>query len=1028
MRMNKNKLVLKASAGTGKTFRLSLEYIVALLNGMDYKNILVMTFTKKATAEIKKEVLDKICDFTKIYEILKEKKQDIEAIREYLKTEKEKYFLIIKVIEDLYGKKITENELKKLSIIYSEILKNKEKIKIYTIDSFLNIIFKNIVVNFLNIKTYTMIDDDENIYYYKKILENIFRDKDLFRRFKDFFIDNSEKTVDKYLEIIASLINGRWKYLISLSENENFYSKEKLTIEKPSHEYLKDICIYIQDEAKKELEDSLKKDYKKYLNKSDDVLRKMLSLDFKNILDNEPYNGNKFRKKEDSVHKEEIKNIYEKLKRSLSKEIYNEILIPYEKNLIDLSSEIYKIYDELKIRERKFTFNDISLYTYRVLFNSENKLMNKDGLTENFFESLDMQIDTIFIDEFQDTSILQWKILYEIIKKASSVICVGDEKQSIYGWRGGEKKLFENLEKIIGAREENMDISYRSDINIVEFTNKIFNKIKEKAPNWKYKESNANSKEKGYVKLNYVEKNKDEKINIVQVLIEELEKTGLKNYSDIAIIARTNKELKEIAEALEEKKIPYHLSTKRNIEDSRGIFEYLELLKYLIYDRKLSLFNFLASDLTFLGTEEIEFLLKNKDKTFNYLDDLKENEFKNLLPLKVQKILDKIKFLKREYKILNAQDLTKKIYDEFNFFHVFTKENELKNLSEIYLLTKKYNSSFAFLRAFENADIEISENLIQNSAIELMTIHKSKGLQFKTVLVLQKLENKKNKEMDFIFLMDKEYKKVKFSLFVKNGYTKIIENCFVEEMKEIRQSQEEEEINNFYVAVTRAKNNLIVVTENPEYFESLEEFQSLKNFEIGKLKFFEADEEKDIQEKKYRLKDKNNLIKEKENFEIGGTKFLLKTEEQRVLGILIHYFLENIRNAEDKEIEYAKKLCYKNYLSYFGEEKLSKIFSEKNIKKILEISGEIFSEKWDHIYSEYEIYDYENKKSYRIDRIMIKDDDGNGNGEIYIVDYKTGSKNDEQIENYKNLIYKNFGDEVQNYKVRTKFLEFDIEY
>ncbi|MDY5306227.1 UvrD-helicase domain-containing protein, partial [Fusobacterium gastrosuis] len=453
--MNKNKLVLKASAGTGKTFRLSLEYIVALLNGMDYKNILVMTFTKKATAEIKKEVLDKICDFTKIYEILKEKKQDMEAIREYLKTEKEKYFLLIKVIEDLYGKKITENELKKLSIIYSEILKNKEKIKIYTIDSFLNIIFKNIVVNFLNIKTYTMIDDDENIYYYKKILENIFRDKDLFRRFKDFFIDNSEKTVDKYLEIIASLINGRWKYLISLSENENFYSKEKLTIEKPSHEYLKDICIYIQDEAKKELEDSLKKDYKKYLNKSDDVLRKMLSLDFKNILDNEPYNGNKFRKKEDSVHKEEIKNIYEKLKRSLSKEIYNEILIPYEKNLIDLSSEIYKIYDELKIRERKFTFNDISLYTYRILFNSENKLMNRDGLTENFFESLDMQIDTIFIDEFQDTSILQWKILYEIIKKASSVICVGDEKQSIYGWRGGEKKLFENLEKIIGAREEN---------------------------------------------------------------------------------------------------------------------------------------------------------------------------------------------------------------------------------------------------------------------------------------------------------------------------------------------------------------------------------------------------------------------------------------------------------------------------------------------------------------------------------------------------------------------------------------------
>ena len=85
--MNKIKnLVLKASAGTGKTYRLSLEYIAALckkgdIEPIDYKNILVMTFTRKATAEIKEGILNKLSEFMEIYEISKNSKFSvIEAI------------------------------------------------------------------------------------------------------------------------------------------------------------------------------------------------------------------------------------------------------------------------------------------------------------------------------------------------------------------------------------------------------------------------------------------------------------------------------------------------------------------------------------------------------------------------------------------------------------------------------------------------------------------------------------------------------------------------------------------------------------------------------------------------------------------------------------------------------------------------------------------------------------------------------------------------------------------------------------
>lgn len=1016
-----NRLVLKASAGTGKTYRLSLEYLAALFKGTEYRNILVMTFTKKATAEIKKEVLKKISNFIEIYHLIQNKNLNVEdAIKfsEWEEMKKNDHLILLENVEKILKEKITSEKLSQLYFISESIIKNKENMKIYTIDSFLNTIFKNIVVNFLKIKSYTMIEDEENNYYYKKILEGIFKDKNLFFEFKEFFSENSEKNVDNYINIIKNLIDGRWKYLLSISEDQNFYSKEKLELKKTSAELLKTSFDYIQNICKKDLEDVLKKEYKKYIGKSYEDLKRLFFINFKKLLDNETLIDGRKIKGESG---EEIAELYLKFKENLSKEIYNEILIPYEEKLMNLNKEIYKIYDELKIRDRKFTFNDISVYTYSTVFKPDNFLIDEEGFTKSFFENLDMQIDTIFIDEFQDTSILQWKILSEILKQAKNVICVGDEKQSIYGWRGGEKNLFENLDKIIDANDENMDISYRSDINIVNYTNKLFNKISKINLNWKFEDSKPNSKKNGFVKCLYFEKTKDDKISLAQKLVKELKNTGFKNYSDVAIIARTNGELIEIASLLEEEKIPYVLSTKKNTQELSGVFEYLELLRYLIYDKELSLFNFLASDLSSFGTFEIEILLKSKSETLNYLYDLENPAFEKTLSEKILLVLNKIKNLKKSYKSLNSQELTYKIFEDFNFFNIFNKDFELKNLSEAYLLANKYENPLELLKAYDNKEIYFSESIIKNEAVQLMTIHKSKGLQFKTVFVLNKLDNKKSKELDFIFSMNKTYDKVLFSLFVKNGYGKVVENCFKEDIENIKRSQKEEEINNLYVAVTRAKNNLIIITENSEYLE---------NDEIGSLQFFETENVK-IEEntKSYNLKLAPIFNSEKENMEINDSKFLIHTEEKRMLGILIHYFLENIKNATKEEIEYSIQLCYKNYLSYFGVEKLGKIFSNENIEKIFNIAGDIFSNNWDYIYSEYEIYDFENKKSYRIDRIMIRDAKDNlGDGEIYIVDYKTGAKNEVQLENYKNLILENFGDELKNYKIRTKFLEFNIEY
>lgn len=151
-----------------------------------------------------------------------------------------------------------------------------------------------------------------------------------------------------------------------------------------------------------------------------------------------------------------MKYIYGELRDNLAKTMYNNSVIPYEEKLLYILNRIYEVYDDIKFREKRFTHSDISSYTFKYIRDKELNFINENGVTDEFFEILDGKIDTIFIDEFQDTSILQWKILKDIIDQTNNVICVGDEKQSIYGWRGGEKKLFENLEKIIDGKEEKL--------------------------------------------------------------------------------------------------------------------------------------------------------------------------------------------------------------------------------------------------------------------------------------------------------------------------------------------------------------------------------------------------------------------------------------------------------------------------------------------------------------------------------------------------------------------------------------------
>jgi len=1066
--MNKIKnLVLKASAGTGKTYRLSLEYIIALskkgdIEPIDYKNILVMTFTRKATAEIKEGILNKLSEFMEIYEISKNSELSVvEAIsKSKLIDDKKKnnYLNLIESVKNIEPNLVIDNNfLENLSKVNKEIIKNKEKLKIYTIDAFFNIIFKNIVTNLMKIKSYTMLDEEDNFSYYKKVLENIFNNEKLFNDFKNFFTENSEKNIDNYISIIQRLISSRWKYILSLNDNPKPTKKEKFSITKSSIEILREIFSYIENDCKKDLDDVLKTDYKKYIGKTEKTQKEFLFKDFKLLFKSGTtgliYNGNKLKKASDAEHKEYINARHEELREVLSKEIFNEVLIPYEEKIFELSSEIYNLYDSFKIRDKKFTFSDIAIYTYMAIFNKNNALRDENGLTDIFFETLDMNIEAIFIDEFQDTSILQWKILYEFTKKAKTVICVGDEKQSIYGWRDGEKRLFENLETILEAKKDSLGKSYRSDRNIVSYCNQFFKTI-EKIEDWKFPISEVNSKNDGYVKAICIKDLRDKvedeeqkkELNINTILLQELKK--FEPYDNVAIIARTNAELSEIANLLEDEKIPYILNNEKNISEYSGIFECFELLKYLVYENELALFNFISSPLSNFGTAEIEILLKNKKELFSYINFSQDNDFINSLDKKIIRFLEKIVFLKKNYKNFTVQDLIFEIIKKFQFIDYFNKDNEVKNIYDFYLLTNYYSSILELLNDYKENKLSLSDTNSEKKGVELVTIHKSKGLEFKTTFVLKNSKKSKTDDIDFLFEMNDKYDETVFSLFCKKGYKSILETCFKERIENYDKKIKEEEINNFYVALTRPKNNLIVIYEDRLFEEkslkeiNLEDISFEKSVindffdcKIGEFSFSEKNSNNGNTEKENLERDLFNSQpyfissiyeneEEIEKIEINDSKFLLETEEKRMIGILVHYFFENLKYGTDGEVEFSKTLCYKKYLSYFGEEKLNKIFSKENIEIFLTKDKEIFSKKWDYIYSEYILYDYEEKKEYRIDRLMIKDN-GNGTGEIYIVDFKTGGKDENQLKTYKEVLKKNF-EELQKYNIRTKFLEFNI--
>lgn len=1026
----KECMVLKASAGTGKTYRLSLEYIASLLRGESYRDILVMTFTKKATAEIKERIIDFL------EKIVKGEGEDIIEN-------------ILKLHEGLIIDK------KKIEKIYKEISSNRDRVKIYTIDGFINSLFKNVVAPYLNVLNYDIIDDTENDEILNKCLEKIIENKKEFSVFKEFFEKNTERNIENYLSSIKNLISDRWKMLI-IDSKEN--SEQKFEIEdKEKMFYCMENIIKILLEirtvkkGKDPIESYLKTAYKNYFNLDDEEQKENYFLENWNAIlkDDKCWNGTKTKPSKTADITLQIKELEEQfleLKKVISKKIFNKDILEYEKNILGFIKNLYSIYDSIKFSEKRFTHTDISSYTFKNITNPDINLMDEDGVTDYFLEIFDGELKTLFIDEFQDTSILQWKILKGIINKTSRVICVGDEKQSIYGWRGGEKSLFENLEKILQSKIESLDTSYRSKKHIVDFTNQIFSNIsenyneenKEKSMKWNFEKVTGKSQENGYVEIINVEK--DSELSQSETLADDIQNKFKGNYTNIAIIARTNSELNEISFSLSERKIPYVLESNESIIKHRAIESIYKLIKYLVNKDFFYLLEFLRSDTVNISNEVLKEILVNREVVEKYLNSETAEDIGI-----ISDILNKIKELNRIVLTTNGKvdEILIKLIKDFGIVGLYKTKSDLKNLYFFLELLREYENLYDFVSSLDdknNSGKFKQVSLEDKNAVTLMTIHKSKGLEYETVYYYHKpTGNSSHSGLRFHVDLSLDYETVMEYIFIDKKYEKVM-GYLGEKYNYIQTKEdknEQEELNALYVVLTRAKTNLILVLGEKidNYLKMAIEDSSEKSFGKFSIELIE-DKEIDIKEELLELDFEKTLLKEGEvlkNLEKmreTHKEFSLETENKRLVGTAVHYYLENIIYNTSEERERAKLKTMSQYGALIGEEKLFKILNSKELKMFIEKNQEIFSQDWDYIYPEYEIYSNisGNLGLKRIDRIMIKKNLGNERGKILIVDYKTGGKDEEQIAEYVQLIKNQLVElnEIQNYEIVGKFMEIKL--
>jgi len=1021
--------VYRSSAGSGKTYTLVKEYLTYCLSSDQpyyFSKILAITFTNKASAEMKERIIETLKKATSEEAILKEpllhdcwKDLGID-IGLFLKRAQTTLQKILHSYGDLSVSTIDKFMLK-LIRSFSRDLQLPLNFEIEMQESQL----RDRVIS----KIISEIGNDEGAdkilidYARRKINEG--KSWKLDKELQDSSAKLSEEGSSSVLDVIAQLEYKEYIFLI------NDYLKKNSILENQMQLYASEALDLIRSRSIDPLDlaggaRGIGK-YLLYLQDVDIRVPKALYT----ALEKQVFHAGKV----DKLLKEQIVSIQAELS-----EILLNITTLYEKDgqnylarriLLKqlpaqaLLGKINLELEQLKKEEGLVNMSDFNHLISKVV---------KEEYMPFIYERIGERYNHIMVDEFQDTSVMQFQNLLPLIEESLSKgfesMIVGDAKQSIYRFRGAEVEQFSQMPNIeISAFEEglnqarmdglkrnfnpkSLDTNWRSAAEIVQFNNEFFEFVYEHGG---LSERNQlifeghrqfvseRADQEGFVEIMKI--NGDTKAEMrsfhIDYLIETIQDLKQKEYQyeDIAILCMTKAELSEIAISLSAEGIPLISAEALKLQHSAVVNFLVDLLKWIEDptndEPKIQILNFLRDQgLIYASNQEIR---DNYNiKSSNGLKQL----FKDInLPVPSEPFSNEnlFQWVERQVRAFGLDSS----YDPYlQFFQEY-----------VYEFVQRQRGDFReFLNAWElngeNLSIESND---RSNAVQLMTIHKSKGLEFPVVLLpFADYEiNSKGKLLWADDLPDPA-SEIDLDHALINYNQDLIDTIFNDDYEKELIKREGDLMNSIYVAFTRAVNRLHIITVDPpksrksfKFSILVEDFIKLEGFENGK---FSRGVDKVNPVKNTKAKqDEEEVVLRKNHSSSWNEKVSLsldmntewKEEDgelgSRAYGNLVHEILASIQIKEDipkvlEEYYWNGKinLQRKNEL----EIQLLDLISKEEIKEFFEPIWKISNER-SFISSKFEVL--------RPDRIIENSE------ELRILDYKSGEKRDKdltQLNNY----------------------------
>ncbi|GAA7713522.1 RecB-like helicase [Helicobacter pylori] len=729
-------MALKASAGSGKTFALSVRFLALLFKGANPSEILTLTFTKKATAEMKERILD----YLKILQ-----KENLEN-----EKEKEKSQNILKELEEKYrlDPSFVQNSAQK---IYQRFL--NAEIRISTIDAFFQSILRKFCW-FVGLSANFEVNEDTKAHQQQlnESFLSALNNKQLeeLSVFIAQCLSYDSYTSDSILERLRFLKNKL--YLFDPNKKEPAFDEEGFL------EKLRNLNQQIQsvetasDTAKKAIKCD---DFRGFLNSSLTWLKKKGEYrDFKKIKDEIPTLESECEEIEN-----DLKRYYEARESALFKKF----------------PKFIQLYDKATSKIQALDFDAIKDKVHALLNGYE------EMPAEFFYFRLDSRIAHILIDEFQDTSLNDYKILAPFIdeikagigqaKWQRSVFFVGDVKQSIYAFRGSFSSLFESVAK--DFYHDNLRFNHRSSPLIINYVNTIFKKAYQDSPTTyleqKYPKASSNKHARdGYVKVSLVA---DERELLLEQILQEA-KNLLEHRidpKDITILCTTNDDALEIKNYLQENLSAIRPST----ESSAKLSQFVES-------------KIIKNALEYALAEEPykPFYKHSVLKLAGYLHD------------------DAIALAGFNPKKESVAGFVWKVME---WFELYTECAQI--CLELAVGCEDANEFLEKLEAKEIASFKAE-------GAQIMTIHKSKGMQFPYVIVCERLgKPKTNNSNQFL----EEYSGTELlRLYYRMKNREMVDKDYARALDKEEAAKDHEETNVYYVAFTRAELGLIVVAKDKD--------------------------------------------------------------------------------------------------------------------------------------------------------------------------------------------------------------------